>query len=856
MELQNLNASAYPGGNRVDLRWLNPRPELFTGVRVIRGQYTYPNSALDETWFRDIENPVLFSEESDYSGDLDNKTLPAAFAARFGTNGPGPGAPVSVLEPGSRWQTGRTENSFLIIKHGDQLDVYGMSGYEDDGLKAEEVYYYSLFPYKGDPAEYLDHSANRASAMATGAYDFAGEMYRTLPAVYHRYDTALPGNPPAEMTEQDKQRGQLRRFLDLPGMQLDRLYSKAAALLNFHDIYRTDGRLLPLLAQWIDWDTDHNLDLAAQRSELRNAPALYETTGIIPAIEAVISKCIGGWKCRTKEFLHNVTLSNSPEQLNLWLRQPQTQDSPKYTGELLSLDFAFEGRPSVAPFKDNDNRVVNQWLFFHTLRNGKWNIHYKTAALNEKEEWEWTPSQNLSEHLPKPDTGVSIIHKHPSAVFQEGKLWVFWDSYDEETRTWSINHCKRTDDTWLNDPNDMLPGNGSQRKSPQAVVDHEKRLWLFWLEKDDGQWKLKYNRHNGSQWENNWAIGVPADSRIEKDLFVVFQEKGNAQRIWVFGSRKKTGGEPWQDCREIAYRVKTNLGSLAGNWGGVQTLPKLIPPDGIPYDDLEPAAAVNADNELELYWVSNRTGGKAIWKTKIQGNGSIDLNDAEMLMDDPYSQRTPLPLMVNNSMTLIYRSNRCISYENEEYRATRTTDFRYSGSTTLDRRDTAKFELRGTYDDFQTYTHTTGKNGGKPDDNDWYARDTIGVYISPLKDNQQYLTRSREFIKGILERFLPIQIRAVFVIEPPKTGEHVYTDEKDIRETFTDEYSITVPEKYPGTGGEHKDKAPGWIWFRTWGDGSKDHRTVNFIVNPENPGETIVENTQFRTRHISLETGE
>ena len=53
----------------------------------------------------------------------------------------------------------------------------------------------------------------------------------------------------------DTQRGQLRRFLDLPGGQLDQLYSFAKALLDLYNLDKADGRLLPLLAYWIGWQT-------------------------------------------------------------------------------------------------------------------------------------------------------------------------------------------------------------------------------------------------------------------------------------------------------------------------------------------------------------------------------------------------------------------------------------------------------------------------------------------------------------------------------------------------------------------------------------------------------------------------
>jgi hypothetical protein len=63
--------------------------------------------------------------------------------------------------------------------------------------------------------------------MATAPYNIAGQMADLLPTLYHRYDTVVTNA--AIVAPADRQKGQLRRFLDLPGSQLDLLYSFARA---------------------------------------------------------------------------------------------------------------------------------------------------------------------------------------------------------------------------------------------------------------------------------------------------------------------------------------------------------------------------------------------------------------------------------------------------------------------------------------------------------------------------------------------------------------------------------------------------------------------------------------------------
>ena len=222
----------------------------------------------------------------------------------------------------------------------------------------------------------------------------------------------------------------MRRFLDLPGGQLDQLYSFARAMLNLYNLEKTDGRLLPLLAQWIGWQTDYRLETDAQRHELRNAPHVYKTIGIIPTAEATVKR-IFGYESRTKEFVHNVFLSNCPERLHLWLRQRNQAGVWSTPTTPLSLDFAYEGRPTAA--RDGEGTL---WLFYHTLKKGQWHIWYKTS----RDDQTWAPSQ--------PFTTGRLLDKYPTAVVQSTVLWVFWSSYDEAERRWQINFRTRASGQW------------------------------------------------------------------------------------------------------------------------------------------------------------------------------------------------------------------------------------------------------------------------------------------------------------------------------------------------------------------------------------------------------------------------
>lgn len=734
MRLKNITATPHLYGNRIDLKWENPDPEQYPGVRVLRRESTHPTSP---------ENGVLVVEGEGLNSALDEKNL-----------------------------------------------------------KGETVYYYALFPYKGDPPEYQYDRYNRVSAMATSPFNTAGQMYDLLPVIYHRYDTVLP--KPDKVSEKDQQRGQLRRFLDLPGSQLDQLYSFAKAMLDGYNPDKVDGRMLPLLAQWIGWKTDYNLEIESQSNEIKNAPSIYKRIGIIPTVEATVKR-ISGWESRTKEFVHNVFLSNRPERLNVWMRQRNSADEWSEPTEPLSLDFAYEGRPTAV--RDGDGTL---WLFYHTQKKRKWkrdktyretcNIWYKTFDMVHG----WTPSKPLTNRL--------SIDKYPSTAMQGDTIWVFWSVYNEKDDMWHIEYRTRTEEGWspLQSNNEPFANLEAERKKPLVTADNTGGLWLFWLERVGAQWQMKYSRYDGSAWGP--AVSFPLDGgqdpRVEGDPFVLFHpSEGPARRLLVFWARQEPTGEPGQTRWTVVYRVKENTNLDASGWSSVRTL-STVPPE---YHDREPAAFVNAAGDIELFWSSNRDGNWSIWQRTLDVAADTWGPEQQGAVTT-YSQRDPLPLSIADDTLLIYHSNESLSYASQVYGATETIDFRYAGCTTVHTRDAEKIALRGEFEDFQTYTYDAGKDGKRANE-DWYARDTIGLYLEPSTMDAEKLNSGIARIGKVLKEFMPITDRAVFVTRPDLYAEYVYTyglplieESRFINESYKDELTSLTEEVVTGPGEEFSDE--------------------------------------------------
>jgi len=821
MRLQHITATPHPAGNRIDLRWEYPETAVFTGVRLVRRAGTHPTAPDDGAAVPVAQVELHIQRQPDGATEV----------LRF------VGADVPIEDAGDEWRITHGGRLYVVQKQAHRLRIFGFA--EDRELKAETVYYYMLFPETGDSSQpYVFDRHNRVAALVTGRYSMAGQMYDLLPAIYHRYDTRLPATIPDDMAPEDTERGQLRRFLDLPGGQLDEIYSFAKALLNVYDLDQADGAMLPLLAQWIGWATDYRLDIADQRRELRYAPYLYPTIGLIPTLEATVKRLLG-WESRTKEFVHNVFCSNTPERLNLWLRQRSSTGAWSQPTKPLSLNFAYEGRPAAV--QDSD---VTLWLFFHTLRQGRWEIWYKTYRAGQ----DWAPSQPLVKNQP--------IVKYPTAALQGTTLWLFWLSYDEQGRRWQL-YCRTREEKKDWSHAQLFEAAAGDTRTPCAVADNDGGLWLFWIEQAAGRWQVRYQRHNGAKWEPESAATLPLgdgkdpkvkDDLVEDDLFVLFHPYNAELPLWVFWARREPIGKPGQTRWRVAYRVKQKV---TDDWSETRTLPPLTWED----DDREPAALACKDGTVEVFWSSTRAGSWSVWHTLLD-SAAGEPGTAERITGNPYSQRSPLPIAAPAETLLVYRSNESLSYASDNYTATRTLDMRYAGCTTVDTRNLTKTRaLRGRFEDFQTYVFDTGPGGARTKDNR-YARDTVGSYLTPNIEDPARVERNVKRLENVLRTFIPTQVRHVSIIEERFFyRDLVYTNDDSTAQperligerTFDSVIRSVSPDVYRGLRDAHADTAPGWIWLRAWSTNSSDQHTVDFRATPIS--------TKWRTWHTGLESG-
>ena len=490
------------------------------------------------------------------------------------------------------------------------------------------------------------------------------------------------------------------------------------------DLDRVDGRLLPLVAQWVGWRTDHAAPVRVQRNEVRHAPDLYRAIGALPAAVATVNRVTGG-AARVKEYVHNVVRTNQPPRLNLW---SVTRDPAGSWGEpaLLSMDAAFAGR--VAHVREADGADL---LLYHTRRRHGWDLWAKRVMAGSGE-----PSAPV---VDRPGDDL-----YPTAARQGERLWLFWESPEApaprsdpsaprddpgepRSRLW---FQVRTTEGW-SDPAVFGAADTPSRRGAAAVADDAGGLWLFWRELTATGWRVRYDRHDGTSWLRGVdPASLPDDAgvpvAVDDDLVALLHPSATAGRLWLFWARSAPtadGQRRW----EIDYRVKLGLDVNADDWSSVTAVPKAAPGD----HEREPAPLVNPAGDVELFTASTRDGGWRVLRRELTLPAAT-WGSAERIGDGTATDRAPLAFAGPDGATsLVYRSAAAPALT----QGARVLDARYAGSTTVRVTDSAALARRGQFDDALTYTYQTGRApvGRRRvrvrTDADRAARDTIGVFL-------------------------------------------------------------------------------------------------------------------------------
>jgi phage tail-like protein len=353
------------------------------------------------------------------------------------------------------------------------------------------------------------------------------------------------------------------------------------------------------------------------------------------------------------------------------------------------------------------------------------------------------------------------------------------------------------------------PAAGTDEDEPTACVDAGQNVWLFWSSRRTGAWKIWYARSDGLA----WAAPKPltGGARPDREPFALFDPA--AARLWVFWTRKAVNG-----LRNVVSRTTTNLDFPAltdAAWSEREHTPAPAT-----FENREPAAALGAAGAVDVYFASNRADGWNVWTRPVTVAG---LGPEVAVTTGQSTRRAPAPLRSSaTDLRLFFRSNEGEVYRSSLFPTATTIDNRYSGSTVLDLRNATKISLRGNLQDLQRYTYDTRPEPTDTTDNrdtGLFARNKVGVFLTPDTDDQQLILRQSHLFANALRRCLPIQVQVVFLIDLSYT-EPVYGYEHPdlpgvplIGEQVVD--TILSEVLPPGADG-FSDAAPAVRFLRTW----------------------------------------
>jgi phage tail-like protein len=146
----------------------------------------------------------------------------------------------------------------------------------------------------------------------------------------------------------------------------------------------------------------------------------------------------------------------------------------------------------------------------------------------------------------------------------------------------------------------------------------------------------------------------------------------------------------------------------------------------------------------------------------------------------------------------------------------------------------ALFRMRTrAFDDAGAYTYDCGRpdrGGYRRDDDVLYNRETVGVYVVPDVEAEPFvIDQEWRRIREILEEFLPIQVRVVFVLRPGLVVEEAYDATAQVAESALDTGHLVEAETYGEGADPGTDRIP--LWTALYANNSA-HLSVDTVAIP------------------------
>jgi hypothetical protein len=498
--------------------------------------------------------------------------------------------------------------------------------------------------------------------------------------------------------------GQLERFLSPFGAAFDHMRGLIDGLPARHDVPAARVDLLPHLSRMIGWNPDLTASGTTQRTDLGFAPELFAAVGAVRNPPAVVRR-VTGWPTSVKEFAHNVMLTNAPEAIPLREIWHVTETAGVWSApEPLTLTTRVDADPVAVSV----GGVT--WLIWHSDRSGRRELWFQRLGVDA------APVRVMA-GAPDDAPSLGFADHAPAAIAAGTDVDLFWAS----DRAGSLDIWTRRLAPVPGAPTQLTDHAKSDRHP--AVVAAAGGPWLFWDSDRRGVWDIWFRRSSAGVWG-------PAVRVVKEAVFDRLSDCRPAAIIapsgdlWLFWCRDMG------DRREIWHQV-----NAGGVWG-----PQVSLSPGLAggQRDEAPCPIVRAGRVL-LLMHSNRDGPWQIWSRVHNGVG---WQAVTQLSKERTSDLEPTGFAVGGQLHVFWSSAR------------RTPWYR---SRTIDFGDAHMLAEIGTFDDHTHYSYDTGLGA-----DDWYARGSVGLYLTPDTADVTKIADGIGQTAAFLEPFRPAPVRFVW----------------------------------------------------------------------------------------------
>lgn len=186
---------------------------------------------------------------------------------------------------------GEWESAGLPLEFTDYGQPEGVTGAPNFSLPPGVFVYYTVYLYT---SALVWQRAGSLVGLVMGDHDYGDELYNLLPPYWHQMDRNtttryLSENGVSTPDLSEAYTTPLRRYLKVPGRELNYLRTEYDSLLWLKDPDRISGNMLPLLLQDLGAEPESALGVTQSRTLARNLVYLRKVRGTTPGVEGTVS---------------------------------------------------------------------------------------------------------------------------------------------------------------------------------------------------------------------------------------------------------------------------------------------------------------------------------------------------------------------------------------------------------------------------------------------------------------------------------------------------------------------------------------------------------------------------------------